>query len=558
MSLILTPGQVEDAGYVASLAEANVSVVLDLRDERQLRHLRAIHALCGITPETRPGMFEILDAGLDQAPASAATVGVADAQGFISGALVTDISVLQDTEQASATGFIGFVDGAYLINAAMVVTPKGGEQVLATTKGQSQFKNGTYFPLQALPVTGQVAAARMTATLTYSWLTSPTSQWSHASVSRDVTVGKNSDPCLWAPTKHQTGHLPTDYIRIALGRGAPGDKTDDVDYWYGYGTDVTEYLTPLWGYADFPGIIETPLVLDQNLFVFGILNRGSGGTKGGYKLLPDSEQRRIADASQASGNRLNWNLFPPDLAKQTTGNSINWGELQWTSGEADYLTVQVEVNSMVEGAWQKVSATVQCSDDPDHNDLDGSLKISPLQFLYSCLAAGTPIRMADGSQTAIEDLVRGDLVAGPDGAVREVRSTVIARHRGKALRLTYDGGTVVLSHNHPVMTPRGMKKAEWLAPGDEVHTVGGVSKIGEVLIIDFDERLCNASLSAPGAPVPEPTRNTMYAAGLEVGDYEVQLSTLRDERRDPTAILAELDPRYHQDYRNYLAEQAAR
>jgi hypothetical protein len=206
-----------------------------------------------------------------------------------------------------------------------------------------------------------------------------------------------------------------------------------------------------------------------------------------------------------------------------------------------------------------VTATVQSADQPDKNPMDGSLKIEPLQFLYSCLSAGTPIRLADGSEKAIEALVRGDQVAGPDGAVREVKSTVIARHRGRALGLAFSAATgrgrLVLSHNHPVRTPSGMKKAEWLAPGDQVCTSDGVATVDEVEPLDFDDRLCNVSLSAPGVPVTDPAENTMYAAGLEVGDFEVQLSTLRDERRNPEVILAELDPRYHQDYRNYLAEQ---
>lgn len=557
MPFTLTPQQIDDAARICGRGGNNELVLLDPRDEVQLRHLRTMHALGGITPETRPGLFAALDDGVDQAPANRAALDIADDQGFLSGAIVTDVSLLQETQQAAATGFVGFVQGAYIINASMVVTETGGGVVLATTKGQSQFKNGTYLPLQALPVSDQPAPKQLTATLTYSWLPDPNGTWSHASVSRDVTIGETADPYLYAPKKHQTGYQPTPYIRIALGRGMPGDKTDDVDYWYGYGTDVTEYLTPLWGWADFPGEIQTPLELDRNMFIYGYLNRGSGGTLGGYKLLPDAERQRIAEASQASGNRLSWNLFPPDLAKKTTGNSINWGELQWTSGEADYLSLQVQVNSMVEGKWQPITATVQCSDQPDKNPLDGSLKIEPLQFLYSCLAADTPILMADGSQKAIENLVRGDRVAGPDGAVREVQSTVIARFRGKALGLSFDGGRLVLSHNHPIWTPSGMKKAEWLEVGDEVCTVDGVGKVHQSELFDFDGRLCNASLSAPGVPVADPERNTMYAAGLEVGDYEVQLSTLRDERRNTEVILAELDTRYHEDYRNYLAEQEA-
>jgi hypothetical protein len=76
MPLTLTAQQPADAAKIASLGEDNEAVMLDPGDEGQLRHLMAVHALGGITPESRPGMFAALEAGVDQAPAAETALGV--------------------------------------------------------------------------------------------------------------------------------------------------------------------------------------------------------------------------------------------------------------------------------------------------------------------------------------------------------------------------------------------------------------------------------------------------------------------------------------------------
>lgn len=55
-----------------------------------------------------------------------------------------------------------------------------------------------------------------------------------------------------------------------------------------------------------------------------------------------------------------------------------------------------------------------------------------------CLGKGTPVMMADGSIRPVEDISQGDLLAGPDGAVRTVLS--ISRGRSPLYRVTQKGG----------------------------------------------------------------------------------------------------------------------
>jgi hypothetical protein len=200
--------------------------------------------------------------------------------------------------------------------------------------------------------------------------------------------------------------------------------------------------------------------------------------------------------------------------------------------------------------------TVQSSDFPDTNPLDGTMYIPPLAFVWSCLADGTPVRMADGSDKPIEEIERDEVVRGPDGSERTVDYTRIARHRGPALRLTTEAGEVVMSPNHLVLTPDGVRFAEELAAGDEVVGESGPMRITDTCEEEFDGLLCNLALSAPGEP-PDPDRNCYLASGIAVGDYELQTEREFNRRLTKEAVLARLAPEYHQDYLNHLEEQAA-
>jgi hypothetical protein len=362
-----------------------------------------------------------------------------------------------------------------------------------------------------------------------------------------------ADPVVTHPNQHQRA-ISSPYIRIALGRGQNTEL--DVDYWYWYGAGTTIYAIPWVGYVDLVAPPVTPLVLNQNLFIFGTLAR-SGVNQGGYANLPNSEVQKLFGALQPSGNRLAWTLAPPADAPPwgSMGNPLIWGDLHWASREADYVTIQISVQ--LQGQAQPAVFIVQSPLSPDSDPLDGTTNIPPLQFLWSCLAAGTRVLLADGSWLPIEEVARGTVVRRADGSEAAIESTTQFRHVGDVLRLRIDRDQeLVLSHNHLVATPEGLRPAGELAVGATVNVVGGgTATLVAADVEAFDGLLCNLSLSAP--EVEPDAADTILAAGIEVGDYELQVSYEATWRTDPERILAQLEPQYHDDYRAYLSEISA-
>jgi hypothetical protein len=546
-----TGGDAEAFGHLIGILRDRENVILDFSDELQYRAALALHTLGGHTPLTRPGMYAAL---AERRERHLAQGGIGDEKlpqdaPYQTGAQVNDISRVVNTLNAGASGFSTVVGGALQLNSTITVMNPQGTTTLAAGSG-SQYNQGQYLALSAKPVTGQNAQTQMVGTILYSYQKVTGGPWTTAATQRSVGVGILADPVVAHPNKHQTV-IATQYIRIALGRGQ--NTQTDVDYWYWYGTGTTNYALPWNGYIDFTAAPQT-LQYGVNPQIFGTLARGPGGN-GGFAPLPDASAKNLFDNLTVSGTRLSWLLAPPveQPPWNNMGNPLTWGNLNWQSGEADYVTVQLVVN--LQGQTIPATATVQSSLDPDI-ELDGSTNIPPIQFLWSCLVEGTPVLLADGSTLPIEQVVRGTVVRCGDGVDRPVSSTTIFRFDGDVLRLRTEGGhEVALSGNHPVVTTDGLVQAHQLVEGTELRVHGARSKVAVARFEHHAGLLCN--LRFDESANPDPATSTFFAGGVEVGDYALQLSHDLARRTDPERITALLEPRYLPDFENYQREIAA-
>ncbi|RRR85968.1 Hint domain-containing protein [Streptomyces sp. RP5T] len=545
----------EDSQAIAHLSTVTgdrKNGLLDFSDERQYRAALALHSLGGHTLETRPGMFAALAERRHRHRANGGVAGeqLPQSDPFETGAQVIDVSCPPGTQTPAGTGFVAIVDGAAQVNATISVFDS--QQNLVAWGSGTQFNEGEYMPLYAEPQPGQTAKPPLTARIAYSFQPRGSTDWRTGAVQRDFNPGVEADPVVDHPKKHQR-KVATDYIRIALGRGQ--NAQDDVDYWYWYSSNQTTYALPWCGSVSFTSRPK-PLKWGLNPTIIGYLARSTPGS-GGYQMLKVSEVRKVFDSLSVSGNKLSWYLEPP--ATQSPwgegGNPLLFGDLRWPSGEADYLFMQYLVD--LEGQGLAACATVASADTPDQNPLDGVTYIPRIQFLYSCLVAGTPILLADGSTIPIENVVRGSVVHCGDGVDREVSSTTIFNFGGDVLRLrTENSGEVALSGNHPVVTADGLVQAHELVPGIKVRAQGGkVSVLASVDREHYEGQLCNLRLDESAEP--DPAKSTVIAGGIEVGDYALQTSHDHSYRTDPALVRAMLDPRYHPDYEHYLSEIAA-
>lgn len=528
------------------------NIILDFSDERQYRAALALHNLGGHTPQTRPGMHAAL---ADRRERHLASNGIDGEQlpqdtPFQTGAHINEVSRVPGTENAAASGFASVLDGALQLNATIAVFDAAGTTTLACGSG-SQFDQGQHLKMYAAPLPGRTVEPQMTGTILYSYQQRPGGRWTTGATRRDVSLGVLADPVVIHPSRHQTG-VQSPYIRIGLGRGA--SPQDDVDYWYWFNSNVTTYALPWYGSVTFTAPPQE-LRFGVNPQIFGTLLRGGG--KGGFAYLPTDSALNLFDNLHVSGNTLAWTLTPPvdKPPWNSMGNPLLWGDLKWGSGEADYLTIQLAV--ALEGEPIQAVATIQSCDDSDQDPLDGVTYIPPVQFLWSCLVAGTPILLADGSTIPIEDVVHGSVVRCGDGIAREVCSTTIFRFRGEVVKLrTEDGNDIALSGNHPVRTADRFVQAYELEPGDQVRVSGGATSVlVEAAREPYEGLLCNLRLDESSEP--DPAHSSVFADGIEVGDYALQLSFHRSRGTDHTRIRATLEPRYAADFERYLSEIAA-
>lgn len=558
----LTQQELEDFEYVEGLSTEEEPFVLDLSDERQYRYLIAAHERGGLTPENRPGLFAGLAAAREE-HAKNKPVGLApSADGWESGGAVTDVGIAAGSRSPAANGFTGFLNGAEQVRSWLVVRPAGGSEILSEGFAE-ELGNGSYVPVVATPEPGKTAPAKMTATLTYSYKLNEQTPWEGASVRRTVTFLGNQDPIVEQPKKE--GTLPANkYIQIAIGRGQ--GPVDDCDYWLAWEPTKVAYYVPLVGHVDFTPAPppKSKLEYNGNVFIAARLARLTEQKKplGGTKQLPAAEAKRLFDSIQVSGNTMSWNMpAPPKNHKPDEhGNTLNWGE--WpggNNGELIFLYVNIMVK-LTENPDTYGFINIESSFEEEDNPTDGKTLIMPLKFVYSCLALGTPILMADGSWKPFEEVERGEMVRVGDGSERKVTTSRVGRYRGKMLKLGLGETEMVLSRNHLVAREDGTNcPADELKVGDRLKSMDGSVELTGLKEIDFDGHIGNISLTEPEEPT-DPARNMLFAGkpgGIQVGDYELQTEMEYRRTRGKEAVLASLDPAYHQDYLNYLEEQAA-
>lgn len=170
-------------------------------------------------------------------------------------------------------------------------------------------------------------------------------------------------------------------------------------------------------------------------------------------------------------------------------------------------------------------------------------KVDWLNLLWGCIAEGSRVRMADGSDRLIECVRSGDMVLS-DAAGRCARvENVLAGNEDRPMVTfsTTSGNQLVCTRDHPIVTSEG------LLPAMQVH--GDCRLYGP----DGDELAMNGIWDVPGGNVYnlvlEPCDGdggtkgtTFFAEGILVGDNAMQaMLDWREERSsvDPNPFAAE-------------------
>jgi hypothetical protein len=183
------------------------------------------------------------------------------------------------------------------------------------------------------------------------------------------------------------------------------------------------------------------------------------------------------------------------------------------------------------------------------------------QIVYSCLAKGTQILMADGKTVDIEKIAKGSkVVADGSGVALSVMDVSVGIERIPMVRIQDDAGhELLMTASHPVLTPdRGVVWAEELTVGSKVLTRSGTRTLVTVKREMYHDQVYNLKLDTSTlAQKTFPEGSSMYANGFLVGDLGLQKAYEFKNSEDRTAdVLRRLPSRWHKDYQNSLKVSA--
>ncbi|HZH13315.1 MAG TPA: Hint domain-containing protein [Archangium sp.] len=178
--------------------------------------------------------------------------------------------------------------------------------------------------------------------------------------------------------------------------------------------------------------------------------------------------------------------------------------------------------------------------------------ISNLDWRNACLAEGTRVTKADGSQVPVEQVKVGDkLLANGQGQALTVTTVSRGGERKPIVKLRDAlGGEVMVTQTHPMVTAtRGVVQAGELKVGDSLLTRNGAAKLVGVERVPFSGEVFNFALGTPEElAVAAPESNTLYANGYLVGDSHMQTTLEKQRTLDSREVLSRLNSAWHQDF----------
>ena len=168
----------------------------------------------------------------------------------------------------------------------------------------------------------------------------------------------------------------------------------------------------------------------------------------------------------------------------------------------------------------------------------------PIRFYWDCLAKGTLITMADGSEKPIENVRVGEKVKTLDGT--NIVRDIVKRKEDEAMIVikTEKGKEIKSTLSHPFMTVDGPIPANYISSGTELRTENGTCKVITACAEFFG--ICdvyNLILDKKGV--------MFFANGAASGDFNMQSTLPKEIARSFIA------PEWLTDYDNFMISKNA-
>ena len=547
-----------DLEWIRQHTQPGVPYELDLSQPNQYRFVLAMLRRGGESKELSPHMFSLLEAKSRNGPGAEPKIAVKlDANGAAAGTP----QALTYVNQLNATGLRSFAaSGLSSVNggtdaSTVVISLLAGDRTYAANS-QSQYAQGTYF---TVPVNGSVPNNIQSTTteaqamfayvpkggndpiVTY-YRGQDTINPTSACMQTPNYCVRTGDNCI--PGQYQTACTNavtnTTPIKVCYYRGSQ----QECDYYNKASAHPTNFVFPLQGYVQFSENILAPSNTPTGAVTITLEN----WTKGGGCYLKFRQLSPLDPANWSvpanTPTQLNWNF---SAASFPDPNSC----LEYYGGTNTYLHVQVLGLVMTSTKYGQFEFT----GDRSQSGQPGIYIVPWIQIQQGCMAAGTQIRLADGSQKAIETFApdRPDVVKSAKGD-RTVLDVTSGIEPLPMIRLRTDKGQEILvTRTHPIITPSGPVPAESLKPGAKVMTESGPATLTAAKQESYRGKVFNLRIG--GMEDPDVKSMTLQANGFIVGDARMQ--DYYDEqaqkrlKAQPAAALQNLPPEWREDFRRH-------
>lgn len=265
-----------------------------------------------------------------------------------------------------------------------------------------------------------------------------------------------------------------------------------------------------------------------------------------------------------NGNTLSFHwpyASPADFGKlcwQVVANNTAW----------DFaLTTRVKtLNKGGVPTWNVVAAYL--SDGPGATPNQSTLVIPTIVMQFGCIRRGQKVLMSDGTEKPIEQLKVGDVVMS-NGELLRVQN-VTTGNDDVFFSITTDSGApaLVVTANHPVAVKSGTEtgqswvQAQKLKEGQEIYRrtqpferADQAAKIVKIEKISQSDQVYNLSLAqVNGQPIASETAS-FYVEGIRVGDNALQNKLGHTKTAPVKPAPLKLVGKEQIDHRNWLSEQ---
>ncbi|MBB4284585.1 Hint domain-containing protein [Roseospira goensis] len=324
-------------------------------------------------------------------------------------------------------------------------------------------------------------------------------------------------------------------IKICWYRGSQ----QECDYWNST-SHPTDFVFPLSGSVSYPNTVVSP---PAGVVTIYIQNPNGGGCNVYYK------QGEVLDPQYwtVDDKQISWNY--PAAAFPNNRDCI-----QYYDATTAYLWVTAYVALNGSGGGEPPPfGTINFTSDRSQIGVPGVSIVPPLTILQGCLAAGTPIALADGGERPVEAFTANqqERVKTAHGQTRLVRGTTQGREPHPMLRIQTDAGhDVLMTRTHPVILAEGVPvQARALRVGDRVTTLEGSATVTAIAPETYEGVVHNLTVEEGGRA------GTFFAGGILTGDAVMQqsLTTIanRTLARSPAQIRESLPEVWHQDFDNH-------